>query len=63
MTVPGQFPSRPEGAVVPAPCPSSPEPPGPSSAGLPCDALQDLDLQDIELPGTAQALEQFYGDP
>ncbi|MEU2133616.1 hypothetical protein [Streptomyces sp. NPDC018352] len=42
------------------PCTSSPEPAAPST-GQSRDVLQDLDLRDIEIPGTAQALE-FFGD-
>lgn len=62
MTVPGWLPSRPEsGADVPTS--SSPGPASPSSSEPRHDALHGLDVQDVEVPGTAQALEQFFGDP
>ncbi|MES9558012.1 MULTISPECIES: hypothetical protein [unclassified Streptomyces] len=45
------------------PTSSSPGPASPSSSEPRHDALHGLDVQDVEVPGTAQALEQFFGDP
>lgn len=61
MAVPGRLPSRSESTVVPTS--SSPGPASPSSSEPRHDALHGLDVQDVEVPGTAQALEQFFGDP